>query len=246
MPLQSCSMHRITSLRKQWLLHMLLLISLSPVGVVANISGDGLEEDGWNNALTFWKLQELLLFSWVSVKTVVCAFFPAPRVCFADLCAIEHAMIEGYLVSVLGLCLCRGALWTLQNMTIMATLYPVQHWNHDLSPVFKLLSQHLIQSDDVINHFLLNRKVLGLVLDYKLRSSCVQEQFRLDAEKENSAQAVFMSSHVISWTESSCRPLSVDEWFVQSVDVIMHSSGLYCLQLWWRSSALDCALTAGR
>lgn len=211
MPPQSCSTHRNTSLQKQWLLHMLLLISLSPAGVIANLSGDGLEEDGWNNASIFRKLQELLLFSWVSAKTVVCAFFSASRVCFADLCAIAHAMIESYLVSALRLCLCRGALWTLQNVTIMATVYPVRHWNHDLSPVFKLLSQHLIQSDDVINHFLLNREVLGLVLDYKLRSSCVQEQFRLDAEKENSAQAVFMSSHVISWSESSCRPLSVDK-----------------------------------
>lgn len=155
MSLQSCSMHRNTSLQKQWLLHMLLLISLSPVGVIANLSGDGLEEDAWNNALIFRKLRELLLFSWVSVKIVVCAFFSASRVCFADLCAIEHATIESYLVSVLGLCLCRGALWTLQNVTIMATLYPVQHWNHDLSPVFKLLSQHLIQSDDVINPKLL-------------------------------------------------------------------------------------------
>lgn len=122
MPLQSCSTYRNTSLQKQWLLHMLLLISLSPVGVIANLSGDGLEEDGWNNALIFQKLQELLLFSWVSVKTVVCAFISASQVCFTDLCAIEHAMIESYLVSVLGLCLCRGALWTLQNVTIMATL----------------------------------------------------------------------------------------------------------------------------
>lgn len=166
--------------------------------------------------------------------------------CVYSMCVHDLSVnTEGYLVSVLGLCLCRDPLWKLRNLIIMAACYPVQDLADTISSTCCQITESTSDSDCAVAAKIQSRRwqnhkvkldKLYPISRCQSRLSWGQAHFSFDAEWGNNTSALVMSSNMMSsgfwWQMVKILPQpSQRGWLCYMCPSANYCSALHCLSL---------------